>query len=155
MNFTEAIARLLKGERIRCVKWHPYYFIEYDKEGVHEYCNDVDRDIICYTDYAEDYQKLFSLDDVLSDWEIYKEKLSKNNDIDNTTAFRPGKLIQWREPNIETVKQVEIGDKVKFRYLDGTVIDVTVVEFDDGNVIGVSKYGRPHWCPMKDVIVEN
>lgn len=153
MNFTEAIARLLKGERIRCVKWHPYYFIEYDKEGVHEYYNDFDRDIICYTDYMEDYQRLFSLNDVLSDWEIYKEKLSKNSDIDNTRGFRPDKLIQWREPNRETEKQIQIGDKVKFRCFDGSVIDVTVVEFVSGNVIGVSETGSHHWCPMKDVIV--
>lgn len=152
MNFTEAIARLLKGERIRCVKWHPYYFIEYDKEGVHEYYNDIDRDSICYTNYTEDYQKYFSLNDVLSDWEIYKEKLSKNNDIDNTRAFRPDKLIQWREPNRETEKHVEIGDKVTFRCFDGSTIDVTVVEFKDGNVIGVSETGSRHWCPMKDVI---
>jgi len=98
MNFTEAIARLLKGERIRCVKWHPYYFIEYDKEGVHEYYNDFDRDFICYTNHVEDYQEFFSLSDVLSNWEIYKEKLSKNY---------PDKLIQWREPNRETGKHTE------------------------------------------------
>jgi len=52
---------------------------------------------------------------VLSDWEIYKEKLSKNNDIDNTRAFRPDKLIQWREPNRETEKHTEKRDCLNFK----------------------------------------
>ena len=48
---------------------------------------------------------------------------------------------------------IKIGDKVKFRCFDGAVIDVTVVEFEDGNAIGGSETGSRHWCPMKDVIV--
>ena len=48
---------------------------------------------------------------------------------------------------------IKIGDKVKFRCFDGSVIDVTVVEFEYGDVIGVSETGSCHWCPMKDVVV--
>jgi hypothetical protein len=48
---------------------------------------------------------------------------------------------------------IKIGDKVKFCCFDGSVIDVTVVEFEDGIVIGVSETGSRHWCPMKDVII--
>lgn len=46
---------------------------------------------------------------------------------------------------------IKIGDKVKFCCFDGSVIDVTVVEFEDGNVIGVSETGSRHWCPIKDI----
>lgn len=48
---------------------------------------------------------------------------------------------------------IKIGDKVTFRCFDGSTIDVTVVEFKNGNVIGVSETGSRHWCPMKYVIV--
>lgn len=46
---------------------------------------------------------------------------------------------------------INIGDKVKFCCFDGSTIDVTVIEFQDSNVIGVSETGSRHWCPIKDV----
>lgn len=46
---------------------------------------------------------------------------------------------------------MEIGDKVKFRCFDGSVIDVTIVEFDDDIAVGVSDTGSRHWCPIRYV----
>ena len=47
---------------------------------------------------------------------------------------------------------MKVGDKVKFRCFDGSVIDITVTSIDEHHVYGTSDCGSHHWANKKDVM---
>ena len=46
---------------------------------------------------------------------------------------------------------VKVGDSVKIRCFDGSIIDITVTSTDEQNVYGTSDCGN-HWANLKDII---
>lgn len=47
---------------------------------------------------------------------------------------------------------MKVGDKVKIRCFDGSIIDITITSIDEHNVYGTSDFGS-HWANKKDVIM--
>ena len=75
MTFQDAFNCLMNGQKVRCKRWHPTYYIEFDGGGIHEYSNDDYYKERRLLKIVPEYEEYFSVNDIRNEWEIYDKEL--------------------------------------------------------------------------------